>query len=94
MDKNYELELYKLINEENLVSEFGWCSDDSFCIWVDYRDVEEFMDKAKSIFSYGMFDDGGFNANMQSDGICIDLCEMVGCYLTVEDVFSKEKYKH
>jgi len=94
MSRSYELELYKLINDEELVSEFGWCSDDSCCAWIDYRNLEEFMGKAIEIFGYGIFDDGGFNANMQGDGACIDLCEMIGSYMTVEDVFPKEKYKH
>jgi hypothetical protein len=94
MSKNNELELYKLINEEELVSEFGWCSDDSCCAWIDYRNLDEFMIKVIEIFGYSMFDDGGFNANMQSDGVCIDLCEMFGCYLSVEGVFSKDKYRH
>ena len=94
MRGSYELELYKLINDEELVSEFGWCSDGSCYTWVDYRNLEEFMGKAIETFGYGIFDDGGFNANMQSDGVCFDLCEMVGSYMTVEDVFPKEKYKH
>lgn len=97
-DKNYELELYKLITEEedkySCVSEIGWISDKEFCVWINYLNLSDFMDKAKEIFGYGIFDDGGFNANMQSDGVCIDLCKMLGDYLNIEDVFSREKYQH
>ena len=97
-DKNYELELYKLITEKedecSYVSEMGWVSDTEFCVWVYYHDLLDFMDKAEEIFGYEMFDDGGFNANMQSDCVCIDLCKMLESYLNIEDVFPKEKYQH
>ena len=94
MSRHYELELYKLINEEGLISEFGWCSDGSCLMWINYRDLDEFMSKAIEIFGYGMFDDSGLNANVQGEGVCIDLCEMVGGYMDVGEVFPKEKYKH
>lgn len=100
-DTNYELELYKLImkpDEEDssfsYVSEFGWVSKDEFLVWVDYWGIKEFIDGLKEIFGYGLFDDGSFDANMQSDGICIDLVEALGCYMNIEDVFPKDKYKH
>lgn len=94
MDKNYELELHRLIEDSELISEFGWCTDESCCVWINYRNVDDFMGRAIEIFGYGMFDDGGFNSNMQGDGVCIDLCKMLGEYLTIEKVFPKEKYQH
>lgn len=94
-DINYELELYKMItDDENCIDELGWINDKQFCVWISYFRLDDFMDRAKSIFGYGMFDDGGFNANMQSDGVCIDLYEMLGDYLDIENVFPKEKYQH
>lgn len=96
-----ELKLFKLItmpdpedSDVSYVSEYGWIDDKSFCVWVDYMWVDDFMRELKNIFGYGVFDDGAFNANMQSDGICIDLCEALGGYLNIEDVFPKEYYKH
>lgn len=98
-EKNYGLELYKLIMEGSncgfpYVEEFGWISTGEFCAWVSYLCLNDFMTDLKNIFENGMFDDGGFDANMQEDCICIDLCEAVGDYLDIEEVFPKDKYKH
>lgn len=99
--KNYGLELYKLImtpDEEDLdvsyVSEFGWISTGEFCVWVSYFEFDAFMHDLKEIFGNGMFDDGGFDANMQEDCVCIDLCSALGGYLDIAEVFPKDKYKH
>lgn len=87
MGKKYELELYKLIKNSGLISEFGWITNKSCCAWIDYRDLDDFMGKAIEIFGYGI-------ANMQADGVCIDLCEMLGDYLDIEVVFPREEYQH
>ena len=96
MDKNYELELYKLVmdKEDNFVDELGWISDTEFCVWISYYQLNDFINRATEIFGYGMFDDGGFKANMQSHCACIDLCEMFGDYVDIESVFSKDIYQH
>lgn len=101
MSKNYELELYKLvvIPEEILggisyISEFGWVSDEEFFIWVDFAWFEEFMERITEIFGYGIFDDGNFNANIQSDSVCIDLQKVLRGYVDIERVFPKDKYMH
>lgn len=97
---NENLELYKLCrtddNEYNsvLVEELGWVNDEEFCVWVPYLYLREFMEQLKKIFGSSIFDDGGFNANMQEEGACIDLSDAVGCFANIEDVFSKEKYQH
>lgn len=101
-DKNYELELYKLIitpdeqdSNFSYVSELGWVNDNEFCVWIYYWDVEEFVKRLKEIFGYRMFDDGGFDANMQNDGICIVLNEALDGYdMDFETIFPKEKYSH
>lgn len=93
-EKNYGFELYKIIKEEPFVDEFGWISTGEFCAWVSYWYLKDFMDKLKEVFGNGMFDDGGFSANMQEDSVCIDLCEALGDYLDIEDVFPKDKYRH
>lgn len=85
--KNYELETYKLVNEGTLVSEAGWINQKQYCIWVDYINAYDFIRRATEIFGSGIFDDGGFGANMQSDCLCIDLCEMLDGYLDMNDVF-------
>lgn len=101
MSRNYELELYKLIIRPDeidpdicYVQELGWINDNEFCVWIDYLVLDEFICNLKNIFGYGIFDDGGFNGNMQSDCICIDLCEAIGSFVDIEEVFPKDKYRH
>lgn len=95
-DKNYELELYKLITDEEdgFINEFGWVSNTEFLVWIYYFHLDGFIEKAIKIFGDGMFDDSGFDANIQADGVCIDLCKMLDGYLDLEAVFPKEKYQH
>ena len=97
---NEGLELYKLImtpdpedKDFSYVSEMGWVKD-MFLVWIDYIHLSDFMERLKEIFGYGLFDDGGFDCNMQSDGVCIDLCEALGYALDIETVFPKDKYQH
>lgn len=52
------------------------------------------MDKMREIFGYGIFDAGNFNANIQSDTVCIDLADVLDAYVDIEEVFPKDKYKH
>ena len=72
---NYELELYKLCYTDDneygicIVDELGWISDNEFCVWVSYLYLKEFMNKLKELFGYGIFDDGGFDAN--TSGLCL-----------------------
>lgn len=93
------LELYKLCctkdNEYSdcFVDELGWISDTEFCVWVSYLYLKEFMEQLTKIFGNGIFDDGGFDANMQEDGVCIDLCVLCDCTY-IETIFPKEKYQH
>ena len=101
MSKNYGLELYKLVitpDEEDLdvsyVSEFGWVSDTEFLVWIDFIWFKEFMDRITEIFGYSIFDEANFNANIQSDSVCIDLQDVLYGYVNVEEVFPKDKYKH
>lgn len=97
---NYELELYKLCYTDDneygicIVDELGWISDNEFCVWVSYLYLKEFMNKLKELFGYGIFDDGGFDANIQTDCVCIDLCEAIGNFIDIEEVFPKDKYEH
>lgn len=94
-DINYELELYKIVTEyEFMVSEYGWISDTEFCVWVYYYNLIDFMERIKNVFGHGIFDDGGFDANMQYNGVCIDLCKMLEGYIDIEEVFPKEEYQH
>ena len=95
-----KLEIYKLCctsdNEDSecLVEELGWISDREFCVWVSWFCIRDFINGLQRIFGYSVFDDGGFDANMQVGGVCIDLCEAVGHCIDLEEVFPKDKYKH
>lgn len=94
-DRNYELELYQLITDEEYVDELGWVTDNEFCVWVKYVWMHVFMERLTEIFGYGIFDDGAFNANMQSDSTCIVLNDVLCGYgVDFEEVFPKDKYTH
>ena len=102
MDKNYELELYKLImypDEEDTdisyVDEFGWVSDTEFFVWINLIWFKEFVDRLNNIFGYSLFDEGGIESRIGSNYVCIDLEDFVGDYgIDLEKVFPKSKYKH
>lgn len=91
---NEELELYKLCCDGDLVTELGWVSETEFYVWVSYFCLEDFMRGLGKICGPELFDDGGFEAYMQTGGVCIDLTEAVGWCIDLEAVFPKEKYKH
>lgn len=89
-----ELRLYKLIEEIDLVQERGWISTGEFCVWISWMEVYDFMSGLKDIFGYGLFDDGGFDANVQDECICISLSDALGGFLSLEDVFPVDEYQH
>ena len=96
-----ELALYKLFmtpspkdSDISYIDEFGWVSNTEFYVWASYLWLKKFMEGLAEIFGNGIFDDGGFNANIQEDGICFDLEEAVGSYLDLEEVFPKDKFRH
>lgn len=86
-DRNYELELYKLINTP-YVNEFRW-ENSRFLIWVNYNWFKEFIEELTSIFSYTIFDDGNFNVNLQHDTVCINLSCVLNNYVDIEEIFPK-----
>lgn len=90
------LKLKKLILNSNLVSEYGWVNNDEFLIWVNYYNIEYFLTEIADIFGFGLFDDESFKGTFAYDSICINLEEMLGGYLDceLEEIFSKEEYKH
>lgn len=94
------LQLFKLCcTDENeysscYVDELGWINDKEFCVWVHYLYLKEFIEELNEIFGCGIFDDGGFDANMQESSVCIDLCEALGSFIDIEEIFPKDKYKH
>ena len=102
MNKNYELELYKLIinpDEEDsdisYVDEFGWVSDTEFFVWITNLWFNEFINRLNDIFGYYLFDEGGIEARIGSDYVCIDLTEVTSGYgVELEEVFSKSRYRH
>lgn len=96
-------EIYELPPEVNRLktlitryaNERGWVNEKQFCVWIYYEHVKGFMNEMAYIFGNGMFDDGAFSANMQQDGICIDLCEALEGYdFPFEKAFPKDEYQH
>ena len=102
MDKNCELELYKLImnpDEDDsdilYVDEFGWTNDDEFIVWIDIAWFYEFIKQLREIFDVTIFDEGGFEATIGDNYVCIDLKDVLSGYgIDFEKVFPKSKFKH
>lgn len=96
-----DMKLYKLlVTEDNehetaLADELGWVSDDSFLVWVSYLWIKEFMESLKEMFGESLFDDGSFDGNFQSNGVCLDLEEILGGYdIDLKAIFPPSRYKH
>ena len=102
MDKNYELELYRLImnpDEDNTgisyVDEFGWVSDTEFFVWINSICFPDFLSRINDIFGYTLFDDGGIEARIGTDYVCINLEDFAWKYdIDLERIFPKDKYRH
>ena len=91
-----ELKIYKLLvdKEHGFAEEIGWINDEQLCVWLNYYDLEDFAVGLSRICGDGIFDDGGFNANLQDRYVCIDLCEVIGDCVNLKDIFPKEEYEH
>ncbi len=90
---NQELELYKLVTNQQ--SECGWINDTEFYIWLSYYEMADFMEKFSKIFGKCIFDDGGIEAHLMSDYICLDLTNALsGTDIDFEIVFPREEFKH
>lgn len=101
MSKNYGLELYKLIiNPENdpdiiYADEHGWVDDETFCVWVHLVWFADFIKALTDIFGYSLFDDGGIEARIGSNYVCVDLGKIASDYgIDLESIFPKEKNRH
>lgn len=102
MQKNYELELYKLIMQPDeddpdisWVDEFGWIGGEEFCVWVNLLFFKDFMERFKEIFGSEVLDEGGIHAKIQEDCVCFALEDIMEGYgVELENVFPKDKYKH
>lgn len=95
-----ELELYKLLTTEDneyeavLADDLVWVSDDEFLVWVSYLYVKEFIESLKKMFGEGLFDDGAFDGNFQSYGVCLNLQEILEGYVDLKKIFPIDRYKH
>lgn len=89
-----ELELYKLVSESDYVDEMGWINEKEFYIWVSFIWIDELIEEMKKIFGNSLLDEGGIDVRMLDGYFCINLCDLLGSYLQIEDVFPKDKYQH
>ena len=102
MDKNYELELYKLImnpdeddSDISYVDEFRWIEDDEFVVWINIVWFYEFIKQLREIFDETIFDEGCFEATIGPDYVCINLIDVLSGYgIDFEKVFPKSKFKY
>ena len=84
----------KNVYEDVICDELGWINDEQFCVWIPYCYLQYFIENLCKIFGNCIFDDGGFNANIQEEQVCIDLCETIGHCIDIESVFPKDEFKH
>ena len=96
-----ELELYKLLTTEDneyeavLADDLVWVSNNEFLVWISYIYIKEFIESLKKIFGEGLFDDGAFDGNFQSDGVCLNLQEILEGYdVDLKKIFPIDRYKH
>lgn len=93
--KELEKNLYNLIIKSDGIEEFGWINEKEFCVWVYYEYLKDFMKNIANMFGFGIFDDGGFQANMQSTGVCINLEDITGMDdIDLKELFPIEKFRH
>ena len=79
-------ELTKLIIESDYVECYKWV-DDMFLIWVRHIWWDNFIDELGQMFGNSLFDEGGFDAKIQEDYICLDLVDILGGYINIKEVF-------
>ncbi len=92
-ETNQELELYKLVTNQQ--AECRWISDTEFVIWLSYYEMADFMEKFSKIFGCCVFDDGGIEAHLMGDYMCLDLASALsGWDIDFEAVFPREEFKH
>lgn len=90
---NIELELFKLITSE--ISEYGWDQNGEFLVFPYWFQLDDFFKQLKSIFGNSIFDDGGFQINIEDGYAGFNLVDIVGNYgIDLESIFPIDKYKH
>ena len=93
--KQLEKNLYDFITETEDIEEFGWINEDEFCVWVYYEFLKDFVENITDMFGFSVFDDGGFQANMQNTGVCINLEDITGTDdIDLKELFPIEKFRH
>lgn len=92
--QEWETKLSAFLTKSDYVEEFGWASDYNLYVWVYYIYLDDFVKELTEIVGNGLFDDGGIKAVMQDNCLCIDVDELLGSYINVEEIFPKDKFQH
>lgn len=92
--KKMETDLYHLVTESRLVSEFGWVSLVNFAVWIDYYYLDDFVARLQNIFGYGIFENGYQGCVMLDNCIYIELYELIGDDIDLEELFPIEEFEH
>lgn len=76
----------------SLCSEYRWIDDDTFCVWLNYYHVHEFMDRLNKIRQIEVYDNE-LDAQIQDNYLCIVLNKRLFDTEELEEIFPKEEYK-
>lgn len=87
-----ETKLYKLIIESDYIECYKW-TQGMFLVWVRHIWWDNFIDELTRIFGNSLFDEGGFDAKIQEDYVCLDLVEILENYLNIEEVFPNDEIR-
>lgn len=72
--------------------EYRWVSNDKFCVWVHYFNIEEFMNELRTICDFDPYDDV-LDAQIQDYCVCIELTARLFDKDELEEIFPKENFK-
>lgn len=92
MSANNELDLYKLLLNDDSVKDLGW-RNDMFLVWIYSTEINKFISKLKQIFGDSLFDDSRLEIQAGEYDYCIDLTQIDSKYsVGLEEIFSKKEF--
>lgn len=86
-----ELDLYKFLQSSNVscYEATEWDKEKHYLVWLYFWGIADFV---KLMEGFGVdFSDGGYDVNLQSDGVCVDLNDLYLYDIDLDKVFDMEE---